>query len=106
MKINKYLLIFTIFSIILITFIIYNTLCSKKNIEPYSNISSTPTLLTDDKYYTSTPDLWDKNKTKPLIGGQKEMVLLRGSTFILVIPGLWIGNLLKYNYLIVKLKRF
>ena len=71
MKINKYSLTFTIFSIILITFIIYNTLCSKKNIEPYSNISSTPTLLTDDKYYTSTPDLWDKNKTKPLIGGQK-----------------------------------
>ena len=71
MKINKYSLTFSIFSIILITFIIYNTLCSKKNIEPYSNISSTPTLLTDDKYYTSTPDLWDKNKTKPLIGGQK-----------------------------------
>jgi hypothetical protein len=72
MKINKYSLIFTIFSIILITYIIYNTLFSKKTIiEPHSNISSTPTLLTDDNYYTSTPGLWDKNKTKPLIGGQK-----------------------------------
>ena len=71
MKINKYSVTFTIFSIILITFIIYNTLCSKKNIESYSNISSTPTLLDDGNYNTSTPDLWDKNKTNPLIGGQK-----------------------------------
>jgi hypothetical protein len=71
MKINKYSVTFTIFSIILITFIMYNTLSSKKNIEPYSNISSTPTLLDDGNYNTSTPDLWDKNKTNPLIGGQK-----------------------------------
>jgi hypothetical protein len=37
---------------------------------------------------------------------QKGMDLLLGSTFILVNTGLWIGNLLKYNHLIVKLKRF
>tara|TARA_B100000902_G_scaffold399290_1_gene469450 strand:- start:206 stop:1450 length:1245 start_codon:yes stop_codon:yes gene_type:complete len=69
---NKYFVTIALFSIILIIFVIYNNnIFSKIIIEPHSNFSSTPTLLVDDTYYTSTPGLWDKYKTQPLIGGQK-----------------------------------